>query len=55
MQPPAQPERRAHADWHRDHVVAEYLHVPAHLLPAEPAQDPVAAGSEGVKELKRGA
>ena len=55
IQPPPQPEGRAHANRHRDHIVAKQLHVPAHLLPAEPAQDAVAAGGEGVEELERGA
>lgn len=55
VQLPPEPERRAHANRHRDDVVAKQLHVPAHLLAAQAAQDPVAAGGEGVEELERGA
>ena len=55
VQLPPQPERGAHADRHRHRVVAEQLHVPPDLLPAQAAQDAVAAGGEGVEELEGGA
>ena len=55
VQLPAQAKRRAHTDRHRHDVIAKQLDVAAHLLPAEAAQDAVAAGGDGVEELERGA
>lgn len=55
VQLPPEPKRRAHANRHRDDVVTKQLHVPAHLLASQAAQDPVAAGGESVEELERGA
>lgn len=52
---PPQSERGAHADRHRHRVVAKQLHVPAHLLPPQAAQDAIAARGQRVEQLERGA
>lgn len=53
MQAPSRPERRPHADRHRDRIVTEQLHPPAHFLPSQAPQDPVAIRSQGIEELER--
>ena len=52
-QSPVKPKSSTETNWHRDHVVAEQLYIPAKVLSAQTPEDTVAKCGESVEELER--
>ncbi len=55
IQLPPESKPRAHTHRNRDDIVTKQLHVPSDLLPAQPAQNAIAARGHCVEKLERGA